>query len=234
MSALIETITVELVGLPPGLLQDNGDRADPDDPIALLKRQYSATKAKLRTESQRRLIETIDFAGGLYGTEEGLLSVENDEVEITGFGQVCVIPSAVEAMLVQAAAMRRMRAKAQSGFLLEGPFPLHSNGRGPLTVEAVFAHRREYTLRRRVRTGTGTSRQWIIANRPLFREWSIIVKANYFPSIIEKPQVIDLFELGGRLVGLGSYRPKYGRFEVRVLSSTEGEAPARKAKAKAK
>jgi hypothetical protein len=55
------------------------------------------------------------------------------------------------------------------------------------------------------------------AVRPFFREWSLIIDINYRPDVLAREQVERIIKAAGVHVGLGAWRPKYGRFDVEVL-----------------
>jgi hypothetical protein len=221
MERLYETLKVKLVGIAPGLIMDNGDRADPRDPIAMERVRLSSTRAKNRTSQQMDTIEDLDYIGGIWSTESGTVAIEDDEILVDGFGNLCLITGAVERMLLDASTMFRLGTKAKTAFLLDGPYCLLLDGK-PVKVSDVFADRMQHRIRRRVRTGSGTKRNWIVANRPLFREWSTVIDINYFPNSLDRHQVEQIVEAGGIYQGLGSYRPKYGRFDVEILSGSNG------------
>jgi hypothetical protein len=220
MERLYETLKVKLIGSSP-IIMDNGDRADPRDPIALERVRLSATRAKNRTTQQLDLLEDLEYIGGIYATKQGTVAIENDEIHLENWGNLCIITGAIERMLLDAAAMFRLGAKAETAFLLEGPYCLLLDGK-PAKVEDIFADRLQYRIRRRVRTGTAKKKSWIIANRPLFREWSAVVDINYFPNSLDRYQVERIVEAGGIYKGIGSYRPKYGRFDIEILDAPNG------------
>jgi hypothetical protein len=222
MQRLFETIKAKLTAVPSvGLIMDNGDRADPRDPIAMERARLSSTRAKNRTSKQMDMLEDLDFIGGIWSTETGTIAVEDDEILVEGFGNVCVITGAFERMLLDQAKMLRLGQKAKTAFLLEGPYCLKIDGK-PLSVADVWENRLKYRIRRRVRT-FGLKKVWIVANRPMFRDWSITVDINFFPNILDAHQVTELIETSGIYQGLGSYRPKYGRFDVEILDAPNGK-----------
>jgi hypothetical protein len=221
MERLYETLRALLTGLPPGHIMDNGDRADPRDPIAMERVRLTGTRAKDRTSQQIDTLEDLDYIGGINSTEPGTVTIEDDQIQIEGFGNLCLTTAAVESMLLNAATMFRLGTKAKTAFLLEGPYCLLLDGK-PAKVTDIFEDRLKYRIRRRVHTGTGTKRNWIVINRPLFREWSAVIDINYFPKSLDRHQVERILEGAGIYQGIGSYRPKYGRFDVEILTGPNG------------
>jgi len=58
------------------------------------------------------------------------------------------------------------------------------------------------------------SRSRIMRSRPKFNDWELEFKININDDQVKPELVKDILEHGGRNVGLGDWRPKYGRFEV--------------------
>jgi len=54
-------------------------------------------------------------------------------------------------------------------------------------------------------------------NRKRTIEWSCKVHVDYNDNILNKETVIEIAEIAGEQVGVGDWRPKYGRFSVKVI-----------------
>jgi hypothetical protein len=50
--------------------------------------------------------------------------------------------------------------------------------------------------------------------RPRFDHWGVIVELLVETSTINTREVIDALEIAGQVIGLGDFRPRYGRFSV--------------------
>ena len=61
----------------------------------------------------------------------------------------------------------------------------------------------------------GTAR--VMRCRPIFRKWSIVVDIKYNPEMANEADVAKAMADAGQQVGLGDFRPKFGRFEVELL-----------------
>jgi len=68
--------------------------------------------------------------------------------------------------------------------------------------------------RRRVRLGGKTG---IMRTRPIFAGWSCEVAVTYEPEKANQEDVARWMSEAGAWVGIGDYRPTYGRFEVGVV-----------------
>lgn len=57
----------------------------------------------------------------------------------------------------------------------------------------------------------------ILRTRPIFNKWSAEVEVLYEHTLVDKPQLIKWFVPAGQTIGIGDWRPRYGRFEVKAL-----------------
>jgi hypothetical protein len=48
----------------------------------------------------------------------------------------------------------------------------------------------------------------------MFRQWELDFTVHYLPDILNDAQVREAMVTAGRIIGLGDYRPKFGRFDV--------------------
>ena len=53
--------------------------------------------------------------------------------------------------------------------------------------------------------------------RPIFRAWSVVAKFELDLAIMDEDVLIQQAENAGTYVGLGDYRPIYGRYEVQRI-----------------
>jgi hypothetical protein len=52
--------------------------------------------------------------------------------------------------------------------------------------------------------------------RPIFRQWAATIIVDFLPDQLNARDVIELAEVGGRIIGIGDWRPKFGRFTTEV------------------
>jgi hypothetical protein len=57
----------------------------------------------------------------------------------------------------------------------------------------------------------------VMRTRPIFREWSALVEMQYDPDVLNLREVEEIVVDAGKLVGIGDWRPKHGRFEAKVV-----------------
>ena len=57
-------------------------------------------------------------------------------------------------------------------------------------------------------------RQRIIRSRPMFNKWKLEFEIEIFNENIDTKTLKEIFVYAGRFIGIGDYRPRYGRFVV--------------------
>lgn len=62
-------------------------------------------------------------------------------------------------------------------------------------------------------------RQRIVKARPKFNSWRITFVIHFDEELISKDVLRQILEEGGETIGLGDWRPKYGRFKVVTFKS---------------
>ena len=100
----------------------------------------------------------------------------------------------------------------QSCIVQETSVPLKY--KGPRDIEALVAD--PYF---RLVTAVGVQRAKVMRTRPLFQDWSLEFSVLYDDEDINKNEIITALTDCGKKIGIGDYRPHYGRFEVEILKS---------------
>lgn len=70
---------------------------------------------------------------------------------------------------------------------------------------------KKYVDMRTVKVGTAKT----IRTRPIFNTWECEFNLFLDESKMNEEQIINIVENAGKYVGLGDYRPRYGRFEIK-------------------
>lgn len=196
------TLRFRITGAAP-LLLHNGRLADPLDEHARAMAQVAAKRRK--TEADHERLAELEFLGGLY---------------LSG-GAPCIPAEMMEAALVKAAAQERRGAKARAGLVVRDDLGLEYDG--PREPRALWADAR-FRLRTQVRVGPSR----VMRTRPMFREWSATLAVDYLPGLLNASDVRGLVALAGEQVGVGDWRPRFGRFwaeEVAAEGATPGPGP---------
>lgn len=175
------------------LLMHNARLSDPLDKIA---KQMKAISAKTKkTEADHLELGRLEHMGGLYLDSE--------------FGPY--IPGQnFEAMLYKAAGQVKNTPKVKSALIVETNVnPLIY--KGPRTVDDLwgdlnFVHRASVKI----------SQKRIMRTRPVFRQWEVSCDGNLDTQQVNPDELHQLVDIGGRLIGLGDWRPRFGRFTGKV------------------
>lgn len=185
-------VRLTIVGSMPLLMHN----AQLSDPLATITKELKKVSAKrLKTEADHEEMARIEFEGGLYMDEE--------------FGPY--IPSAnIHACLIKAAKMTRQGPAVERGVVVANEVhPLAYSG--PRTAKELYADKNYVS---RLSVGVTTSR--VMRTRPFFRNWALEVDLIVDEGQLALDQVAAIAEKAGQMIGLGDYRPRYGRFEVQV------------------
>lgn len=181
-----QRLTCKITGVSP-LIMHNGALANPLNPIAKAMRRVSAKRAK--TESDFEELARLEFLGSLY----------------LGGGEPCIPGEVLEAVLTEAAKKMRRGNQAKAGIVCLGNFPLEYDG--PRKPDELWAEERF-----RLVVGVRIQRAKVMRTRPIFRDWSAEVSIDFRPSDLNRSEIEEMVRIAGDVVGIGDWRPKFGRF----------------------
>jgi hypothetical protein len=188
---------VKIQGLSP-LVMHNGRLANAADPLVREIKKLTSIKANKRTEQQDLDLIRMEWEGGLYLGDNGA---------------PCIMGTNIESFMQNAAAKTPGPTKPmfQAGlFCLMDP-PLEYDG--PKTAKGLWAKGETYILTAGVRVN-GKSR--IMRTRPVFPSWALSFTLEVDTSVVKSLDYIaEALKVGGMYVGLGDWRPRYGRFAVK-------------------
>ena len=80
---------------------------------------------------------------------------------------------------------------------------------GPDDLDALFEDP-GFVHRCGVRVGTRRT----MRTRPKFDQWSLHVVLTFKPTSIDAANLLEIAEIAGLMVGIGDFRPRFGRFRV--------------------
>ncbi len=173
----------------------NGQLADPLN--AWTQKLAASTKKKNKTITDHEEIGRVEFQGSLYWDERPV-----------------IYASALDAVIKKGAAVNRKGKAVEAGVEVMGDaFPLMYDG--PTDREGLWnamqGERRTFADRRGVRV----QRNVVIRTRPIFRDWRLTFDVVIWEFAAVNPvDLEDAIRNGGRAVGLGDFRPKFGIFEL--------------------
>lgn len=185
----MNTTPITIRGLTP-LIMHNGRLADPLDPAtqALAK----LTSKRNKTIDDHREVSKAEWYGSLYLDDDGL---------------PCLPGEVIEAALVAGAKHYKLGKVAKGGIVVDGLFPLEYNG--PRSVDGLW---KDGGFLKRAGVRVGQAR--VIRSRPIFPDWECSFEIHWDPSTVkDEDTIFDIVKAAGN-VGIGDWRPKFGRFEV--------------------
>jgi hypothetical protein len=183
-------ITIE--GTAP-LLMHNGRLANPLDPAAKAIKRVSGKRQK--TDADYEEVARLDHMGALYLDPDVGPYLPSDNIWKT---------------LHKAAMKSKKGKKVEEGvFISSDVNPLAY--RGPRDADGLWADENFRHLSTVV-----ISRSRVPRCRPIFREWRVDADGILDPNVLELTELRDIATIAGQLIGLGDWRPRYGRFVATV------------------
>jgi hypothetical protein len=188
---MMETIKFHLKGTAPALMQSER-LANPLDSLARDKKKL-ATKRK-KTDADHEEIARMEFIGSLY---------YDPAIGPYWPGQN------IDRMFRDAATITKRGKDVMRAFMtLDDKIPLIYEG--PRTPEGMYAERDRFVDMRSV----VQQRARIMRCRPIFRDWEVKFEAAFDPDVLNREDVVGFAKTAGQMVGLSTFRPRYGRFQV--------------------
>ena len=187
-----ETIKVRLIGDRP-LLMHSGRLADPLDEISGNLAKITGKRAKTRADHEE--IARIEWYGGLWLSKD----------------LPCIPAEAIEASFINGARAKKKAKQARAGLMVTGPALVDYDG--PRQLDELWKDP-AFRLRHSVRVSNART----MRTRPRFNAWSADVVATFLPTMLDRTEVIEIFQIAGFQEGLGDWRPKYGRFSVELIN----------------
>jgi hypothetical protein len=171
------------------MLVHNGQTADPLNKWA--KAMKAITGKRNKTDADHEELSRLEFLAGLYIGQDGP-----------------IIPAVnIDAMLINAAKKLKEGNSAKVGIFCAEHARMDYDG--PRTAEELFSDDRfRHVAIVRVNAGR------VARTRPIFHEWSAVVKMNLEDSVLNASQLDRWFAIAGTQVGLGDWRPQNGRFQA--------------------
>jgi hypothetical protein len=188
-------VRLQLQGVEP-LLMHSDRLSDPLDPHAMALREVTSKRRK--TDDDHREMARLEWRGSLYWSDR------------TG---VYIPGRNIEKCLIEGARISRMGRQVERGlFVLSNEAKLEYDG--PSDLDKLWADER---FRDRRSVGVGARR--VMRTRPLFPEWTTTVEAELDTAVLGLEDLKRIANEAGRQVGLGDFRPRYGRFLATVAAA---------------
>lgn len=172
------------------LIQHNGRTVNPLDEYT--KQLKAVSSKRTKTDADHLEMARIEFLAGLYLDEK----------------DGPIVPThCIDAMLVEASKKQRRGKDAKAALITDNHAVLEYEG--PRTAAELWEDK-NFRLSTNVRVQSAR----VVRTRPIFRDWKTTVTVNYDDEVINIGDLDDWFTLAGRAVGIGDWRPQYGRFTV--------------------
>lgn len=191
----MEIIKFKWTGIRP-LVMHNGLMADPTNPFTRAIKEITSKGSKKLTESDHEKRNWLEWQAGLYWDDKLGPIIPSDNIE----------------RCIQLGAQKSKLGKdvAAAVFCTESQTPIKYDG--PRTKERLFADP-AFILRK----GVAVQKSRVIRIRPMFPTgWSLSFELEYDESIVNRKALVKAAVDAGALIGLGDWRPKFGRFLVEV------------------
>ncbi len=196
MSNLPE-IKIHMQGVSP-LLCHNGQTADPRNTYAKAMKAVSSKRKK--TDADFDELARLEWLAGIYRSADDL-----------------VIPDyVIESAMIAGAKKSKRGPQAKCGLFFTEHALLEFDGKPDAINDDTLAGMFEsgqFTHTIGVRVGMAK----VMRTRPVFRNWSCIAMAQYDPDVLNLRDIEEIAADAGKLVGIGDWRPKHGRFFAEVI-----------------
>lgn len=190
-------IDIELRGSA-SLLMHNPRLADPLDDMAKALKALNAKRSK--TEDDHAAIKRAEWYGGMYFDKS--------------MGGVVVPTSWLEASFKRGGSLygKKGTVVERALLFLDEFVPLVFPFRGDRTdLDALWSDGGFIDTRAVV-----VQRNRVMRTRPIFREWALCASAMLDTAELDLAVFEDIADKSGQVVGIGTYRPKFGRFSAVV------------------
>lgn len=195
----MKSIKFKITGIRP-LLIHNGELADRTNPYVQAIKEITAKGSKNITEADHEKRDRLEWEGALYWSDRD--------------GGVVMPSDNIERMIKQGADKARLGKKAEASTLVsEVLIPVKHRKSGASRDELYKDP--AYQLRK----GVVIQRNRVMKVRPLIPTgWTMTFTVEFDDEILNKENIVKAVTQAGSLVGLGTWRPKFGRFTTEVVS----------------
>ena len=188
---MLQTLKLTMTGSCEAVIH-NGQTANPLNSFS--KRLKMVSRKRNKTDEDIETMAKIEFEAGWY--------LNND--------QEYILPAHnIEAVILEGAKRARLGKQMQSGCFVETDPMLKFKGSDKTVDELWEGGKHALVASVRIKNSR------VIRTRPLIpRGWKSDLTVKYDPAVIEPEQIVTALETAGREIGIGDWRPKYGRFTV--------------------
>lgn len=186
----MEMLTFTFKGTCP-LLVNNPQTANPLHPYTQLLKEL--TSKRVKTDDDHRQIQRLKWEASLYLDDE--------------IGPYLPGTMAWKSIYEAAKLSRQGKAVERGLEIISHTMPIEYDG--PRDVEGMWDAKVFLDVRDGMLNGSR-----VMAARAIFREWMIRFQGAFSPEILNMRDLKTFADIAGKMVGIGTYRRRYGRFTV--------------------
>lgn len=202
-------VTLNIVGQ--GVMLVHNERlANTMDPIA--KDMATITSKRKKTDEDRDELARHEFFGGLYTFGDNLVRSPDVPSNWEIYNKTGIPLWNVFVSLKNGAKLNRLGATVDRAVLPFGPDVLELNHDGPNTPVEMWEQ--GFYDQRSVKVSTSK----VTRTRPKYVNWSTTASFLVDTELLNMDDFNMIAVNAGRTAGLGTYRPRFGRFEVEVCA----------------
>lgn len=175
------------------LLMHNARLCDPQNQFTQEIKKITSKGSKHITENDRLHCERLEWEGGMYYDEKLGPYIPVDNL------LKCLIEGGMKA---------RLGSKFKAATMIDDD-KVKLEYKGPRDLDAMYKDG-NYAMR----CPATVNQSKVIRTRPYFPEWAATFIVDFDDQVLNTRQVKDAMTIAGQLVGIGDWRPRYGRFEV--------------------
>jgi hypothetical protein len=187
------SLKAKLKGISP-MIMHNGQLSDPSNRFSKAIKEISGKRKK--TDADHEEMGRLEWYGSLYSNAKGGLVIPADNLDAT---------------IINGAKKSKMGSIAKSSIWVTNDAELIHENAG-LTIDQLWA-KEDHKFVKAVKIGTSK----VMRTRPIFKEWECQIDIEFDELQINRSQLISILNDAGKMVGIGDWRPRYGRFEVEVI-----------------
>jgi len=198
----MKQIKTKWTGIRP-LVMHNGLMADPLNPYTRRIKEIVRKGSKKMTDADYEDRDLLEWEAGLYWSEEHGPVIPSDNIE----------------RCIQLGAQKSRLGKDVQAAALCSESEIKVEYSGPRQKDKMYADPR-FILRK----GVAIQKSRLIRTRPMIPTgWSLTFVVEYDESILNQKYLVKAMQDAGALIGLGDWRPKFGRFSVEILEASDHE-----------
>lgn len=185
----MEQFTLQLTGSVPMLMHNNVTVNPLDEQTKAIKRYTSKRK---KTDEDHLMIQRLEWEAGLYHDPD--------------IGPYIPGVNVVTCLRDSAKLTKQGAAVTRAVVVVEDRLPLLF--KGPRAIKDLWEQNfKDYRV-------VGNQQNSVMRCRPMFPNWSLKVPIALEEAILDTADLRDIAYRAGLMIGLGDYRPRFGRFKV--------------------